>query len=554
MSAILKKLYKEKKALPQKTDDLPQKVKKIKKKDIIIEPIEQRELCFYEYETISDIKIYNGVLIDKKESILKNIEFFKSISAHNIFTNLYPSTLTSRGNFTNITFTEEDLIKTLQIPPIKFASILKIGCNYGEIYIYPHALINHDLGTMIRSVTVLNGKNIKIGCSCNPNLLDTNAVLELSKIINLDIVKFESIYKKYIKDKLPNDKKFRKKDITKILKNFQEIQNFKIFDNDNIKELYDIMEEYIVDDIQLCNTHLDNIIKMIKIFTDYENQCICVKKFTVENNLTHINKNELVKSKKNSTRGRKPKEKKKTKRKIQGSGLYFSSQISFDIYNYHNRKISKIKLFRNGNLQVPGISKPDMTDLLDSVILLKDYLNFLKIEEEEVKIPYIIAVMRNYTCRIADLNITIILNKLEDILYFEKNMPVNKVSFDKYTTILKSIDASEKITHEIFKFFNVSFDTISEISLNGERYPGLLVKFNRPIPGKENKKLTVKILSSGKLNFDGSSSEVEVYEIYYYLQYIFIKYWTEITFDSLAANEEIVSDDSEEGYISIYDQ
>ena len=67
---------------------------------------------------------------------MKNIEFFKSISAHNIFTNLYPSTLTSRGNFTNITFTEEDLIKTLQIPPIKFASILKIGCNYGEIYIY----------------------------------------------------------------------------------------------------------------------------------------------------------------------------------------------------------------------------------------------------------------------------------------------------------------------------------------------------------------------------------------------------------------------------------
>ena len=51
----------------------------------------------------------------------------------------------------------------------------------------------------------------------------------------------------------------------------------------------------------------------------------------------------------------------------------------------------------------------------------------------------------------------------------------------------------------------MGFYQISEISLNGERYPGLLVKFLRPIPGKEGKKLTIKILSSGKINLDGAN-------------------------------------------------
>jgi hypothetical protein len=565
MSAVLKKLFKEKRSLPQKIDDTPKKEKKIKKKDIVIEPIEIRELAYYEFDMVNNIKIYNGILIDKKVDIQNNIEFYKKISPHDIFTKLYPSTLTSRGNFTNIIFTEEDFIKTISIPPIEFISILKIGCNYGEVYIFPHPLINHDFGTMIKSVTVLNGKDIKIGCSCNPELLDVDSVLDLIKIINVEMAQFESIYKQYIKDKLPLDKKFTKKKITKILKNFQEIQNFKVLDNESIKELYNILEIYITDEIKICNNYMDNIIRMIKIFTTYEEKCTCVKKFASENDLSGINKNELVKNKKSSTRGRKPKEKKKSKRKVQGSGLYFSSQISFDIYNYHNKKISKIKLFRNGNLQVPGISKPNMEDLLDSVVLLKNYLNYIKNTStqpvpmapkqiKQVEIPYVISVMRNYTCRIVDLNITLILNKLEDILYFEKNMPLNKTSFAEYNKFLLGIDASEKMTHMIFKYFNIAFDSISEISLNSERYPGLLVKFNRPIPDKENKKLTVKILSSGKINFDGSTSELEVFEIYYWLQYIFIKYWAEITFDSSLTNEEVVSDDSEDGYLSLYDE
>jgi hypothetical protein len=547
MSKNLAKLYKEKKSLPQKVDESLPKEKKIKKKDIILEPIETRELQYYEYDVVNDINIYNGVLIDKKETILNNIDFYKIISPNNIFTDLFPSTLTARGAFTNTSFTEEEFMKTLHIPSIDFASILKIGCNFGEIYVYPHALINHDIGTMVKSVSAMNGKNIKIGCSCNPELLDVGKVLELSKIINKDTEEFESKFKKYIKDKLPTDKKFTKKKSTKILKNFQDIQNFKVLDTNSIKELYDVMEFYI-SDVELCNTYLDNLVQMIKIFTDYEEECKCIKKFTAENDLSNMNRDELVKSKKNSTRGRKPKEKKKMKRKVQGSGMYFSSQISFDIYNYHNNKISKIKLFRNGNIQIPGISSPAMTDLLDSVILLKNYLNSLR-TDTNVEIPYIIAVMRNYTSRLVNPNVTIILNKLEDVLYFEKSMPLHKDS--SYIKFLESIP--DVARYEVFKYFNIAFDSISEVMLNSERYPGLLIKFNRPIPGKDTKKLTVKILSSGKINFDGASSEIEALEVYYWLQYIFFKYWDEITYDSSIKMAEIVSSDSASGYESIYD-
>jgi hypothetical protein len=56
MSAVLKKLFKEKRSLPQKIDDTPKKEKKIKKKDIVIEPIEIRELAYYEFDMVNNIK------------------------------------------------------------------------------------------------------------------------------------------------------------------------------------------------------------------------------------------------------------------------------------------------------------------------------------------------------------------------------------------------------------------------------------------------------------------------------------------------------------------
>jgi len=105
-------------------------------------------------------------------------------------------------------------------------------------------------------------------------------------------------------------------------------------------------------------------------------------------------------------------------------------------------------------------------------------------------------------------------------------------------------------------FIDVSIFGISEINNNCERYPALIIKINRPIPSKKDKKITIKIPSSGKINFDGGNSELEIMEIYHWLQYIFKKYNDYIIFDSTKKltlqNIETSSSDNEE-YDSIYD-
>ena len=115
-----------------------------------------------------------------------------------------------------------------------------------------------------------------------------------------------------------------------------------------------------------------------------------------------------------SNRGRKPKIKKVSKRKVQGTGKYFSSQITFEIYNSENYKIYKIKLFRNGAFGVSGVSKPDMSDLITPINILQNYLtdHF----ENNIKAEYFISVMRNYICKLKNPNQFIRLNELEHIL------------------------------------------------------------------------------------------------------------------------------------------
>lgn len=563
MTDELTRLCKEKKATMPKVEKPKKAPKKIKKKDIEILPIEERELCFYEFDLIRDIKIYNGILIDNKETILNNIEFYKAISAYDKFTELQPSTLTARGSFSNTAFNEEDFIKVLNVPPIKYCSILKIGSNFGEIYHYPNPFINHPINAMVKSISILKGENIKIGCNCQA-LLDISSILILIESIISNEVPFNKLFKKYIKIKISLDKYFNKKKAVKIIKNFGNLQNFIYNDEDSIRELYNVIEIFIPKEfVQLCNTYIDNVVNVVKVFTDYEKLCTCSKQFSEENDLMHLNKNALIKIKKNAV-NKKEKEaddKIKTKRKIQGTGLYFSSQISFEMYNYHNDKITKIKIFRNGNYQVPGVKEPDMSDLVDSVILLKDYLNYVSFENGQVKeinshkveIPYMISVMRNYKCLLSDSNITIILNKLEDIFDSEKSLKMHNLPLNEYLQFVHKITKSEKMVHRIFRYCNFGFYQISEISLNSERYPGLLVKFLRPIPGKDTKKLTIKILSSGKINLDGCTSQLEVIEIYHWIQYIFIKYWSEITYDEAQRIDEVNSSDTESEYESIYD-
>ncbi len=548
MQKELHELFTEKLALSNKKEEKVEVAsKKIKKKDLKVLNIEERELKYYEYEKINEIDVYTGVIKEEKQNLMKSIEFLKQISPCDKITELSPSTLTARGNLSNIEFNEEDLIKKLDIPEKKYCEIVKIGCNYGEIYTFPNIFINHNIENMLRSIN--SNQIVKIGCPCHTKLINVEEIKEHHLYIEQNQQKCEKLYEEKIKFNLLNENYITKKKINTIIKLFVAFFGFKTLSKDNIDELYIISEKYIKgDDLDLFNKYLDSIQNIYKIFSKYESGCVCKTQ-----NDKKIPEEDVIQDKsykKNSARGRKPKDK-KTKRKMQGTGMYFSSQITFEIYNSETKKISKIKIFRNGNFQIPGVKKPDMTDVINPISILKNYLNNL-MPEKTIKIPYIMSVMRNYTCKIIQENISIILNKLEDVLYYEKSLKESSKNISDY---VKTLDCIEKnnLKYEVFRYFNKKLLNISEITNNSERYPGILVKFNKPIPNKENKKITIKILSSGKINFDGVNSELEVQELYYWMQYILYKYWPEISFDPQKSHVRPISPDSDE-YESLYDE
>jgi hypothetical protein len=251
--------------------------------------------------------------------------------------------------------------------------------------------------------------------------------------------------------------------------------------------------------------------------------------------------------KKTSGRGRKPKPKKKTKRKIQGNGRYFSSQVTFMIEHPDTLYQYKIKMFRNGVFQVPGIRNPDMQDLVKPIEILRKYLayNF----GEDVQVLNFMAVMRNYKSKLINENLHVHLERLEDLIFKDKLNPKYEQFLDY---MLRSVHSSysEKIKEMVGTFNPLN---IAEMTYNTDRCFCLIIKFYRPSILDPKKKTTVKLLKKGKINFDGGNSEQEVEELYYWLQYIYHLYKDQILFDIKNITKESDSDTSDCSYVSIYD-
>jgi len=250
--------------------------------------------------------------------------------------------------------------------------------------------------------------------------------------------------------------------------------------------------------------------------------------------------------KKISSRGRKPKPRKIKKRKTQGNGKYFSSQITFLIEHPdppHN--LYKIKLFRNGVFQVPGILNPDMGDLVKPIKILRDYLahNF----NQNVQIMNFMAVMRNYKCALTNPFYHVDLERLEELLFKEK-IDVDNENFLNYMLRDISYKYREKIKDIVGNFNPMN---IAEMTYNTDRCFCLIIKFYRPNILDAKKKTTIKLLKKGKINFDGGNSQQEIDELYYWLQYIYVKYQKEILFDIRTMFDE--TDTSECSQESIYD-
>lgn len=115
----------------------------------------------------------------------------------------------------------------------------------------------------------------------------------------------------------------------------------------------------------------------------------------------------LVKKPK-SNRGRKPKQKEKTGRKVQGNGSKFNSCIQFTVLGTvppiddmeERIKEYKIKLFRNGKFQIPGVLTEDMSDAKNPLDDLIEYLDAYFLEP--IQLIRLVPVMRNYKFHLLD--------------------------------------------------------------------------------------------------------------------------------------------------------
>jgi len=253
--------------------------------------------------------------------------------------------------------------------------------------------------------------------------------------------------------------------------------------------------------------------------------------------------------KKVSGRGRKPKPKILTKRKKQGTGKFFSSQITFVIKHPLTGQLLQIKLFRNGIFQVPGIKNPSMMDLLEPIKILRQYLsiNF----DDNVEIKDFVAVMRNYKARLINPNIHVNLEKLEEIILNEKDPQRYQYFIDNILSVL-----SEKHRPKIKAMLkNYNPLNIAEIVYNMDRCFCLIIKFYRPSLFDKTKKTTVKLLKKGKINFDGGNSEQEVMELNYWFIYLYTKYAKDILYDIRDIKNETPINTSDDGSDaeSIYD-
>jgi hypothetical protein len=338
---------------------------------------------------------------------------------------------------------------------------------------------------------------------------------------------------------------------------------------------------------------------------------------------------------KKSNRGRKKKDKVKKMRKYQGDGSSFNSQITIGILGTHVRrkpfipdkhsikatrlgrdlesitKEYKIKVFRNGSITVPGVLTEDMSDIIQPLDEVCDYLSCMLISE--IKPMKLFSVMRNYKCRLLKGKIDIqqlqhfcerhfhhLLNtKFSDIVDFLTNPAFEDMElsplFEGWNEVLSSgsyysramisyqemrqylsdslsiknlyIDfdkLSEKIkeypiqdiydllcsfydivndnyykldnsvykrilrflmipqTNDLNKFLTRSKDNLlSHIKYDPEKYPGFLIKIKTPNSVDQNKKTTIKIFPSGKINIDGANSRSEAEFIYYWLNHVF---------------------------------
>ena len=173
--------------------------------------------------------------------------------------------------------------------------------------------------------------------------------------------------------------------------------------------------------------------------------------------------------KKKSNRGRKPEEPKKKQRQVQGSGKFMNSQASFYVIQeeYKTRDNPyKIKVFRNGKIQVPGVIKKDASDGWKAVEKVRKLMSDAIGQELEYKrddkgdIVYTYT-LRNLYWRVSDMRFMIDRDVMMEHLLSDSldkgsfDIPKHKVRFnaDKFAGLLFRIKRNQDTKYSSYKIF-----------------------------------------------------------------------------------------------------
>ncbi len=217
---------------------------------------------------------------------------------------------------------------------------------------------------------------------------------------------------------------------------------------------------------------------------------------------------------KKTNRGRKKKEKKKKPRKKQGNGTDFNSQMTFIVKSTlvdapdgivpTDALVYKIKVFRNGKIQLPGMARDSADDAIACAQIVCNELNhLLHAGAELTKLQYLNPVMKNYRMRV----------RLDE-LGLDGTAMVN-------LTALKDILAGDKLAPHPDApphpdIFDVKYD-------DGETK--LSIKFSTPIASKATKKTRVNLMTRGKINILGAFDAGATFQICDYLHWLFQEYF-----------------------------
>lgn len=160
--------------------------------------------------------------------------------------------------------------------------------------------------------------------------------------------------------------------------------------------------------------------------------------------------------------------------------------------------------------------------------------------------------MRNYICRLINPDMLIRLNELETLFKTKKDEDDVDPLYELIDTIHEKFNLLCKDVIQEYIGKKPNDIGIAEIQNNCERYFGLILKFYRPVIWKLNKRTTIKILRSGKINIDGGNSVDEAYELYHWLETLFIEYMSVVIFDKNTADQSSSDYDIGSGD-SVYD-